>query len=270
MKAYLEINACTDSIDARHVPSQNLCRFFKKQYIDDFCSQNYRFGNLTNYKEATLGSRTDKYEGESEFRTRNGALHGSLSTGFFYIISFSEENEHLQKNLLTKKFGDNTNPAVCYSIKDNIKLTQNIIRVWKQSCYRNEIAFFKCYKVVYTKNEVLDEGYFIEHPDLHVYQKPRCIKTGLYKLQRIHKTPLPQPQSGQPERCDPWGEIGTIHEFDCQKWLAMQCYNSLVKNPDFKRIEPDIKVNTYYIEQEYRLAFFTDRINQEEVILRTS
>ena len=42
-------------------------------------------------------------------------------------------------------------------------------------------------------------------------------------------------------------------------------YKSLKLDPDFKKIDSDVKINNYSIEQEYRLVLFTDRINKESI-----
>ena len=266
MTEFEKITAQTKSIGSNHVPSQKLCRFFQRQeYLDCFLSQRYRFGNLSNYTNSSSDARSDASEGQAEFQTQDGTSHGSFSSGYYYIISFSEENQHLQKDTLAKKFGVSGNDAICYSIDDNIALTKNIISKWKQSPQKNDIAFFSWYKVLYTKNSILAENCFEEKPFLHVYQKPECAIKGIYKLKRINKTPLPQPLPGQPKTIDIGGDIGDIHEFNTQNWLDMLNYKSLKLDPDFKKIDSDVKINNYSIEQEYRLVLFTDRINKESI-----
>ena len=242
----LPIESSSTKIDTSHVPSVKLCRYFKKQqYVAAFNKGRYRFGNLKQYRSAELDVRSDPTELESLNYQPDGSAFGSLSTGNYYAICFTELNESTKKNKLAKKFGNPEEPAIQLSIENNFSLTENILKAWKASTDKYRIAYFQWYKVVYSKNEISTIPRIENNQHLHVYQKPKLHTT--HRFKRISKTPPPQ------QCIDLGGDIGSVLELS--DLLQKAEYNSLKKNEDWLEIEPVI--NNFENEQEWRLVFFS-------------
>jgi len=249
-----KITSPSQGITASHVPSIELCRFFKKPcYVDDFNEGKYRFGNLEKYRSAELDRRSDPTEGESLNYCSDGSQYGSFSSGCYYALCFTELNRSTNIDNLANKFGANDKPAICISIQDNFCLTRNILAAWGNSIDKYRIAYFRWHKVEYNKNELGEYPPLQDNNDLHCYQKPKCHI--IHCLKRIRQTPLPPPKPNQPEIIDLGGDIGSIHEFSSLNPIAMKNYETRLNSGDYKILEP--KINNFEIEQEWRLTFFS-------------
>lgn len=243
-----KIISCSTQINSNHVPSINLCRFFKKQsYADDFNRGIFRFGNLKQYRKAELDNRSDPTESESINTLPDGSTSGSFSSGNYYILCFSELNQKTKTSTLAEKFGSKEAPATCVKIENNIALTQRILSAWENSNEKNRIAYFQWFKVIYNKNEEINT--FEIDNDLHIYQKPKEHK--VYRLKRLKIEPCP------PQCIDLGGDIGSITKFSSLNPLDMIDYNSRLQNScnEWEILDPI--VNNFETEQEWRLVFYS-------------
>lgn len=174
-------------IGNEHVPSVQLGRFFEKQeHLNDFCSNNFRFVNLSHYKMLEDNARSDSTELESMNQTVNGVHYSSFSNGFYYAMCFSENNCDTEIGDLRQRFGADGNLALYKRILDNLELTNKIISTVSHQ-FKKQIAYFRWFRVEYNKNEIVEAA--PEYNDRHIYQKPRSHIT--YKLERIKKSTCP-------------------------------------------------------------------------------